>query len=97
VPFPHDFTVTPNSVIYGVETYEGGEETLGFGAAAMTTGPLPLTDYLEPIYQEFADNVRDAVLAHLPAGRRGRTFRTLMLGGEVLGQEPGELYPLAEN
>jgi hypothetical protein len=93
VAFPTEFTVEPNSVVYGVETYEGGEETLGFGAAAMTTGPLPLTDYLEPIYQEFADTVRDAVLAHLPPGRRGRTFRNLMLGNEMLAQEPGELYP----
>lgn len=94
--FP-EFTVAPNGVVYGVETYEGGEETLGFGAAAMTTGPLPLVDYLEPVYQEFAENVRDAVLANLPAGRRGRVFRVFMLGGEMLGQEPGELYPPVES
>lgn len=91
--FPTAFTVTPSGVSYGVETYEGTETTIGFGTIALYTGPLPLTDYLEPVYQEFAENVRDAVLAHLPSGRRARTFRTFFFGDASLTQEPGELYP----
>lgn len=93
MPFPKEFTVPPSSVVYGVETYEGGEETLGFGAIAMETGQLPLTDYLEPLYQEFAEKVRDAVLAQLPPGRKGRMYRTFMIANQTLLQEPGELHP----
>lgn len=95
--FPQEFTVPPSAVVYGVETYEGGEEALGFGAIAMETGPLPIVDYLEPVFQQFAESVRDTVLANLPDGRRARMYRTFMIGNQILSQEPGDLYPLAES
>lgn len=91
--FPTAFTVAPSNVSYSVETYEGTDTGIGFGTTVLDTGRLSLTDYLEPLYQEFAENVRDTVLANLPSGRHARTFRTFFLGDLVLGQELGELHP----
>lgn len=93
--FPTAFTVAPSSVSYSVETYEGTDTQFGFGTTVLDTGPLPLTDYLEPVYQQFADNVRDTVLAQLPTGRHARTFRTFFLGERVLDRELGDLHPSA--
>jgi len=91
--FPTEFTVAPGGVSYGVEIYEGTEETIGFGMAVLETNQLPLTDYLEPVYQGFADNLRDTVLAQLPPGRKGRTYRRFFIGNQTVVTEPGELYP----
>ncbi|MFJ4631553.1 hypothetical protein [Streptomyces sp. NPDC088847] len=91
--FPTTFAVAPTSVSYSVETYEGTDTASGFGTTVLDTGPLPLTDYLEPVYQEFAENVRDTVLAQLPPNRQARTLRTFFLGERALGLELGELRP----